>query len=187
MVYLGSHIRSSQEAGALRLDINMFNGSVMIHERYFDKDTTNDIALIKLPYNVTYTNYIKNIDLPKREQVYPLFHNEYVVASGWGKDRDNGQVTNSLNYVEMNTMKNTQCVNRYNPGIVKPTNICVNTVGGRGTCGGDSGGPLVSKSRNYLIGITSYGATSCTKGWPIVFTRVQAYLDWIQFKTGIPL
>lgn len=176
------------EPGTLRLPINMFNNSVFIHDRYYDKDTTNDIALIRLPYNVTYTNYIRAVALPKGEQVYPLLHREPVVASGWGKDRDNGQATVFLNFVDLLTIKNTDCVLHYQPGIVKPNNICVSTAGGRGTCGGDSGGPLVSKNSNTLIGITSFGAAnSCIKGTPVAFTRVQAYLDWIQFKTGIRL
>ncbi|KAL5291015.1 hypothetical protein ACFFRR_010431 [Megaselia abdita] len=187
VVYLGSNINEAMEPGTLRLEINAYNNSIFIHDRYYDKDTTNDIALIKLPYNVTFTNYIKAVALPKRQIVYPLLHNDMVVASGWGKDSDNGKVTVNLNYVHLPTIKNTVCASYYEPGIVKPTNICASTAGGRGTCQGDSGGPIVSRISNTIVGITSFGTKSCQKGTPVAFTRVHSYLDWIEFKTGIRL
>lgn len=52
---------------------------------------------------------------------------------------------------------------------------------------GDSGGPfqrvfketLVSKNITYVFGITSFGR-GCATGSPGVYTRVTAYLDWIE-------
>lgn len=164
----------------------MYNNSVFVHESYNDVETSNDIALINLPFKVTYTDFIRAVALPKKQLVYPLLHNDFVVATGWGKDRDNGQVTLALNFVELTTMKNTNCVRYYHPGVVKPNNICASTAGGKGTCAGDSGGPVVSRTKNYLIGVVSFGPNNgCLKGIPVAFTRVHAYIDWIQSKTGI--
>ena len=51
-------------------------------------------------------------------------------------------------------------------------------------CHGDSGGPLalVGQDGNYLIGIVSFGEEGkCAgPGWPIVYTRVTAFLEWIE-------
>lgn len=52
---------------------------------------------------------------------------------------------------------------------------------------GDSGGPLqrifkktlVSQDITYIFGITSFGR-ACATGAPGVYTRVTAYLDWIE-------
>lgn len=184
-VYLGSNIRESKEPGTLMLDISLFNNSIIVHENYRDLDTSNDIALIHLPYNITFSSYIQPVKLPRRRITYPLFHDDYVVASGWGKDRDNGEVTIQLNYVEFNTMKNYKCAQYYDPGTVKPSNICGDAKDRKGTCGGDSGGPLVSRTAGYLIGITSFGGKTCEKGIPIAFTRVEAYIDWLSLKTGL--
>ena len=52
---------------------------------------------------------------------------------------------------------------------------------------GDGGGPLVcSKSGSYqLVGVTSWGSSTCDPAYPTIFTRIYNYLDWIKEKTGI--
>jgi secreted trypsin-like serine protease len=54
---------------------------------------------------------------------------------------------------------------------------------------GDSGGPLVIQEddgRYTEIGIVSFGHSSgCEMGFPVVFTRVTSFLDWIEKNTGI--
>ena len=53
---------------------------------------------------------------------------------------------------------------------------------GRDSCNGDSGGPLVVKSgRTYFqIGIVSFGTSVCGVGLPGVYTKVSAFLPWIE-------
>ena len=55
--------------------------------------------------------------------------------------------------------------------------------GGAGTspCQGDSGGPLFcnDKGKWVLQGITSFGNEWCVPSKPCVFTRVNAFIDWI--------
>ena len=49
---------------------------------------------------------------------------------------------------------------------------------------GDSGGPLIQRDgdgETTVIGIVSWGFNPCgSKGKPSVYTRVSAYVDWIQ-------
>ncbi|KAJ8926765.1 hypothetical protein NQ314_020883 [Rhamnusium bicolor] len=63
-------------------------------------------------------------------------------------------------------------------GIVQDQHICISGAQGSGTCNGDSGGPLMSGNR--LIGIASFGAQGCLRGYPSGFTRVEYYLDWLE-------
>ena len=65
--------------------------------------------------------------------------------------------------------------------------ICAGGMEGRDTCIGDSGGPLMKKVEEdyqtnwYLFGITSYGPYKCgSEGRPSIYTKVSAYMDWIQ-------
>jgi secreted trypsin-like serine protease len=53
------------------------------------------------------------------------------------------------------------------------------------SCQGDSGGPLIYnvKSRWYLVGVVSYGDSVCASSTAAgVYTRVSAYVPWIQQK-----
>jgi secreted trypsin-like serine protease len=55
---------------------------------------------------------------------------------------------------------------------------------------GDSGGPLVFLLNGVYsqVGIVSFGAAaSCQWGYPVAFTKVTSYLDWIESNTGISL
>lgn len=67
--------------------------------------------------------------------------------------------------------------------------ICAGyTSGGRDACQGDSGGPLmyaekrrgVSGNDFYQIGVVSFGYKCAEPGYYGVYTRVTAFLDWIQ-------
>lgn len=51
---------------------------------------------------------------------------------------------------------------------------------------GDSGGGLVLyENKPILIGIVSFGASVCEAGFPVVFTKVSSYLNWIVEITKI--
>lgn len=47
---------------------------------------------------------------------------------------------------------------------------------------GDSGGPMMSPSRNkfyYVVGVVSYGFRCAEPGFPGVYSKVTAFLDFI--------
>jgi len=55
---------------------------------------------------------------------------------------------------------------------------------------GDSGGALTLGEGASLVelGIVSYGAADgCAQGYPLGFTAVPHFVDWISNKTGIPI
>jgi secreted trypsin-like serine protease len=55
---------------------------------------------------------------------------------------------------------------------------------------GDSGSPLVFLLNGVYnqVGIVSFGAAAgCQRGYPVAFTRVTSYLNWIASNTGISL
>lgn len=51
---------------------------------------------------------------------------------------------------------------------------------------GDSGNGLIRFKGNWIIeGIVSFGYLCGLQGWPAIYTRVDAYLNWIESHVKI--
>lgn len=78
------------------------------------------------------------------------------------------------------------CVSRYRVvGIdVTDNQLCAGGVYGKDTCDGDSGNPLMKVSSGFWVvdGIVSFGRGCGQAGWPAVYTRVEAYEQWVRQK-----
>ena len=70
---------------------------------------------------------------------------------------------------------------------VTEAHICAGEPGAtRDSCQGDSGGPLLTGSEKKIIqlGIVSFGNGCARKGFPGVYTRVGAYVQWLRQRMG---
>uniref|UniRef100_A0A8D8FEU3 Serine protease snake n=2 Tax=Culex pipiens TaxID=7175 RepID=A0A8D8FEU3_CULPI len=146
----------------------------------------NDIALVRLVETVPFDNFIRPACLYDRQEVAA----EQAIATGFGLTEDHGDKSDELLKVSLNVYDNQVCSKGYansrqlKKGIQR-SQLCVGSVvGGQDTCQGDSGGPLqITKQENhcvfYVIGVTSFGQT-CGSTVPAIYTRVAAYLDWIE-------
>jgi len=85
----------------------------------------------------------------------------------------------------LKAITNEECASIYLPGLVHDTNICAETNSQASTCRGDSGGSYIFNINGFkrLEGVTSFGAVAgCQLGYPVGFTRVTSYLDWIYYN-----
>jgi len=141
-----------------------------IHSKYDDKKNINDIALLhitdKLPYYHVKLPPVNDYELLKK----PMY------SIGLGVN-ENNEYTGELNYTIQNL---TFYLNKFSTKI--PALYYDKTTKKYSLpCSGDSGGPLVASGREaILLGITSYGAENCAPSSPAFYTRVSAYLEWIQ-------
>lgn len=108
-----------------------------------------------------------------------------VTVTGWGKSEAvKGIKPNAvLMQTELQIHDNGFCAARLkvNPDQVDDKVLCAGALAQK-TCLGDSGGPVVLTEGRpyYLVGIVSWGATTCTgDAAPGVYTRVGAYTAWI--------
>ncbi|SPP88304.1 melanization protease 1 [Drosophila guanche] len=153
------------------------------------RDQLHDIALLRLRDPVAFTENISPVCLPSlASQRDSSFLGRKMVVAGWGRTETNFTSNKKLK-AEVDTVPLGDCNNRYasQRRTVTSNQICAGGVEGVDSCRGDSGGPLLLEDYNegysnyYISGVVSYGPTPCgLKGWPGVYTRVAAYLDFIE-------
>ncbi|XP_055910849.1 uncharacterized protein LOC129945214 [Eupeodes corollae] len=191
LIFLGAHeIRNRDEDGQKRIEVTKRN--FLIHPEWNARRLRNDIALVKLPEPITFTERIQPIALPRRSYEYKDFSEKLAIASGWGRYAPGVHaISNTLRYVRLRIIDVETCSRSF-PFTYQSTNICTSGMNGKSTCHGDSGGPLVvrkkSSKKRILIGLTSFGSVfGCDKGYPAAYTKIVSYLDWILDETGIEI
>nr|AYV99616.1 venom polypeptide [Dolopus genitalis] len=188
-IILGKTDLSKEENGSLTLEVG--SEYIISHEDYNGAQGFNDIALIKLPRPVQLSRTIKTVNLPRLSQRSYSFEKVIGWTAGWGVLGDRKPTASVLQLVRRWILPSDYCTHSYPLTFKSKTEICLDGSYGASACRGDSGGPLVVDEGNgskILVGLTSYGKfEGCEKGFPAVFTRITAYLDWIAAKGGIKL
>ncbi|XP_020957057.1 transmembrane protease serine 11B [Sus scrofa] len=162
--------------------------NIIFHENYTKAGVHDDIALVQLAEDVSFTKYVRKICLPEAKM--KLSENDSVVVTGWGTLYMNGPLPVILQQAVLKIIDNEVCNAPHAlSGLVTDTMLCAGFMSGEAdACQNDSGGPLAyPDSRNiwHLVGIVSWGEGCGKKNKPGVYTRVSAYRDWITSKTGL--
>ena len=174
---------------------------IVVHDGYSPDTQVHDIALIKIKergQTVRLGGRLKRIAL--QSPAKPLFLNEDVWVTGWGWQAPRnpamagamasasrlgvGNVIQrnpaDLQEAKLKHIGDDRCKPHYphwGPGMV-----CIGSARtGRDSCQGDSGGPLVRQEggAKVLVGIVSNGYGCAYKDLPAAYTRVSAYIEWI--------
>ncbi|KAJ8941288.1 hypothetical protein NQ314_010438 [Rhamnusium bicolor] len=148
-VILGAYDVSKYEKQQVRLRIA--EKDITIHPLYESSSLSNDIALLKLPEELTTNDYIQPIDVANCES--DLFIGECAILTGWRKSILG--YSDKLSHDELIVITNEECQR-------------------------DSGSPLIARGpRDVLIGIVSTNAKLCLP-LPTVFIRISSYQSWIE-------
>ena len=140
-----------------------------------------DFALIELSGNSAYTP----AELNTTEIAIPETGDAVMsTVAGWGVLRESSySIPDLLQKVDVPLITQAQCDKAY-PGKITDRMICAGfPQGGKDSCQGDSGGPLVAKAddgHTYLIGVVSWGRGCARAGYPGVYSKVNAAMDWIK-------
>uniref|UniRef100_A0AAY4B716 pancreatic elastase II n=1 Tax=Denticeps clupeoides TaxID=299321 RepID=A0AAY4B716_9TELE len=168
-VFLGKHNLEETEEGSVAIAA----GNIIV----------NDIALIKLETPVPVSDTVTPACLPEPEFILP--HDESCYVTGWGRIKTGGPLAENLQQALLPVVDHATCTKPDWWGSqVKETMVCAGGDGVVSGCNGDSGGPLNCVNRDgawEVHGIVSFGSgLSCNfPKKPTVFTRVSAYMDWI--------
>lgn len=199
-VRLGEHDlskeRNCEEIGGEPDDYFCFDDPVsidieeqIVHEDYRpqSRDRANDIAILRLARDVSFTDSVRPICLPSSDKT--VYH--YFRIAGWGKTKTRSEFTvQSTGKVSLADFET--CVNTYQQSqkLLSDEHLCVESRQPHDLCYGDSGGPLmayerIADGRIYWVvyGIDHFGHVPCEMdNWPRVYTKVAKYVPWILSK-----
>ncbi|XP_020279733.1 venom prothrombin activator vestarin-D2 isoform X2 [Pseudomyrmex gracilis] len=177
--------------------------SVFIHPDY-DVDTVdNDVALLRLPVNLTPSSSRGIACMPAPKQSLPT--KQYCTIIGWGKSSvTSGFGTDQLHEVEVRDIKLItkyertkfvhfvpivsagHCKQVYQEYKITNNMFCAGYHQGRkDSCAGDSGGPLLCKDPEKpdrpwtIFGITSFGEGCGKRGKFGIYVKIPNYVRWI--------
>ncbi|XP_058456876.1 collagenase-like [Malaya genurostris] len=153
------------------------------HPDYNPNTASNDVAVVRLPESVAFSDRIQPVKLPTGHDDY---NRRLTLVSGWGKTRDYGGAAQKLQYTTLTVIRNSECSLFYGPGTIQPTTLCCRGENRQSTCNGDSGGPLVLESDKTQIGVVSFGnVIGCERMIPVGFARLTEFTDFIRNTTGV--
>ncbi|KAJ1157455.1 hypothetical protein NDU88_010167 [Pleurodeles waltl] len=182
-VALGKHsLNTADEEGSVLISPE----KIIVHEKWNSFLIVNDIALIKLAEPVQVSEKIQPACLPAAGALLP--NNFSCFVTGWGRLYTNGPIADNLQQALLPVVDHATCSQRDWWGSnVKETMVCAGGDGVVSGCNGDSGGPLNCQGDDGawdVHGVVSFGSgLSCNYAKkPTVFTRVSAFIDWINDK-----
>ncbi|XP_018424271.1 PREDICTED: chymotrypsin-C-like [Nanorana parkeri] len=182
-VFLGKYsLQTADEEGSIAISPE----KIIVHERWNSFLIQNDIALIKLSKPAPLSDSIQPACLPANGAL--LANNADSFVTGWGRLYTNGPIADNLQQALLPVVDYATCSRSdWWSWQVRDTMVCAGGDGIVSACNGDSGGPLNVLGANgswEVHGVVSFGSgISCNyEKKPTVFTRVSAFIGWINDK-----
>ncbi|KAF7410331.1 hypothetical protein HZH68_004712 [Vespula germanica] len=180
-VRIGEHDLTVKEGTELELRVD----SVVIHPEY-DADTVdNDVAMLRLPVNLTPSPSRGIACLPAPKQLLPT--NQLCTILGWGKSRVTDDFgTDILHEAKIPIVSPETCRQVYVDYSITDNMFCAGYRRGKmDSCAGDSGGPLLCRDPRKpdhgwtIFGITSFGEGCGKRGKFGIYAKLPNYVRWI--------
>ncbi len=166
------------------------------HPGYNPDAQPNDIAVIRLATPIANADaYLIPLLLNGDERILAT-PGAWTTVSGWGNmvPQNNASSPDVLMALDLPLVDQAVCRAVWGAhGVtIVDSMVCAGfAAGGKSSCQGDSGGALVIDDGFGSFvqqGIVSFGPKVCNAaGLPSVYTRVSAYIDWLQQTTGLDL
>ncbi|NXG43838.1 CTRA protein, partial [Psilopogon haemacephalus] len=173
-VVVGAYDQDSPTAYQQKLTIE----KVFKNPKYNSLTIRDDITLIKLASSARLSSRVSPVCLPTATEDFA--GGTTCVTTGWGlTDANDSETPAVLQQAALPLLTNDQCKQYWGYRI----RSCMVCAGGDGatSCMGDSGGPLVCQKDGAwtLVGIVSWGSSTCDPSVPGVYTRVTELRSWI--------
>lgn len=165
--------------------VNVGIEQIIAHPNYDpeEKNRYNDIGLIRLASEVTYTDFIKPICLPSVLNFERSSVGHNLTVAGWGRTLSSKKSSIKMK-VNLPLYDPATCKQQFSKqGIeLNDAQLCAGGNYIEDACDGDSGGPLMRPVSNYWVieGVVSFGRSCGLEGWPGVYSRVSSHENWIR-------
>uniref|UniRef100_A0A8C5LWR6 pancreatic elastase n=1 Tax=Leptobrachium leishanense TaxID=445787 RepID=A0A8C5LWR6_9ANUR len=179
-VVLGDHNLSTNEGTEQVISVS----TIVKHASWNSNSVAAgfDIAILRLASSATINSVVRLATLPSDGAV--LSHNHACIITGWGRTSTGGSLPSILQQAPLPVVAHATCsTSSYWGSTVKTSMVCAGGNGAQAGCNGDSGGPLncavsgVYQVHGIASFVSSLGCNAYLK--PTVFTRVSAYISWI--------
>lgn len=159
-------------------DINIQD--IRQHTNYSKRFAHHDIALLKLATPAVPSESVQPICLSSSDNNLP----SNFTITGFGRiDPGTSETSNWLLKGVIELYPHDKCKETFQKidKTILNNQICALSDSRVGSCNGDSGGPLSYREggQHFLYGIISFGI-SCGSDFPLVYTKVNQYLEWIE-------
>ncbi|MEM8705171.1 MAG: trypsin-like serine protease [Actinomycetota bacterium] len=158
--------------------------SIVSHPEWDRRSLANDIALVRVaePFDPAMARSVPLFDLPGPHDA------EVGYVTGWGAIASGGRTVDDLRGVEVEIAADCGSWPEQFVHWDPASRLCAGAPA-TGFCQGDSGGPLVVNRSGVLMvaGIVSFNSNlgcAIREDLPDVYTRVSAYVDWVETVTG---
>ncbi|ODM90648.1 Kallikrein-11 [Orchesella cincta] len=166
---------------------SLLGQEIITHENFNrGGNLENDIALIRLPSNLTETRAVKPLFLPLNS--YNTSQATWGTVAGWGETRfsegEEGPSSSTLMKANVTLLTEYFCEDAF-PTVNEELQFCAEG-DGKGAYKGDFGGPLLCNGMTIFCGIFTreidFPPTTRIVG---LFLNVVPYLDWIEEKMNL--
>ncbi|XP_036229846.1 serine protease easter isoform X2 [Bactrocera oleae] len=170
--------------------INLNIEEEICHPLYDVRTQTYDIALLRLQERVNFNAFTSPICLPiTTNSSASNYEGVTMDIAGWGATETSNSSQKKLKALVRgeNLEKCKAKYRTYTRIELGNSQMCAGGEKSIDTCRGDSGGPLMfaqsvnGREAYFLVGVVSFGPSPCgQEGFPGVYTRVDAFISWIQ-------
>ncbi|XP_023239187.1 proclotting enzyme-like [Centruroides sculpturatus] len=186
-VRLGEHRLNDDSDGANPVEFRV--REVKSHPDFMRKTFKNNIAILVLEETVTFDEFVRPICLPYDQLRNEVLAGRDAFVAGWVTTAFDIDSNPELKELRNTIWNNEECRRVFHRDL--PITVEYICAGIRDcckeSCSINAGGPLAlpvrksfsGSSRFYLVGVASFGKRIGTSEYPVVYTRVTEYLDWI--------
>jgi chymotrypsin len=143
-VIIGAHQLTTVEPTQQRRTVQSLE--YRIHENYNPSNFHNDIAVLRMPFQFTFTEQAHQII--RALGTAPDFEGSMAQITGWGNTADGSGNSLLLRSTTNNVISNLACQSTHGNNVFSST-ICTSTTGGRGICQGKNNFLFFSNSYVY--------------------------------------